>query len=191
MNATPSPGTLGHSDVADRLNLILEAYRHDAILRIGDPDGDRLRLLDAIARVLTRMALEISTSTAAGSPVPASMLRRYVLQDLADALDVPDTVVAGRRILRWEIPIDDQDHQVAASGPVIAAEARFQPAGGVLSFWTVEFEPAAAAWMERGEGTERTFRAFATGQPIPPRWRWWATAPRVSGLVFHLCELVP
>lgn len=91
------------------------------------------------------------------------------------------------RIMRWEIPVDDQDHEVAAWGEVVGAEVAMN-SPWLMSFWTVETEQDAMAWIERNESSGRRFRVFGTGQSIPGKWEHRASAPRTRGLVFHLME---
>jgi hypothetical protein len=48
-------------------------------------------------------------------------------------------------------------------------------------------------WAEFTAGapkTPRRFQVFGTGHPLPPDARHVGTCPRVSGLVWHLYELV-
>jgi len=48
-------------------------------------------------------------------------------------------------------------------------------------------------WAEHTDGAPkraRRFQVFGTGHPLPPDARWVGTCPRVSGLVWHLYEIV-
>ena len=84
-----------------------------------------------------------------------------------------------RRMFRYEVPIDGRPHFLRlSSGPVAVAAAGPD---------SVEF------WAEHAGGTpeaERVFRVFGTGRPLPQNARWVGTCPRVSGLIWHLYELV-
>jgi len=49
-------------------------------------------------------------------------------------------------------------------------------------------------WAEHdddGGEPKRLFQVFGTGHPLPSGARWTGTAPRVSGLVWHLYEVTP
>jgi hypothetical protein len=86
----------------------------------------------------------------------------------------------GRRMFRYVVPVDDRPHLVLlTSSPVHVAN------GSTLD--EVEF------WAEHVSGAPevaRAFQVFGTGHPLPPDARWIGTCPRVSGLVWHLYELV-
>jgi hypothetical protein len=84
-----------------------------------------------------------------------------------------------RRIYRYEIPIDDKDHELTLSGPIIHVAAR--------SMDHVEL------WAEHDDnapGERRTFRVVGTGHTIPPGFTHVATVFVRSNppLVWHLME---
>jgi len=85
-----------------------------------------------------------------------------------------------RRMFRYTIPVDDRSHIIHLTGdPLHVANG--------ITLDEVEF------WAEYADGTPgkaRQFRVFGTGQPLPLDARWVGTCPRVSGLVWHLYELV-
>ena len=86
-----------------------------------------------------------------------------------------------RRILRWEVPIDDQDHPTNAAGPILRA-AGHREFWSVVEFWSMEGDPDFQV-------ASRVVRVFGTGQPIPDGYEWLATAERTAqGLVWHLFE---
>lgn len=92
--------------------------------------------------------------------------------------------------MRWQVPVDDQDHGVPAHGPVVACGTteglwRHGPTHWV-EFWTVD----RAEHPATDPTEDRVFRVFGTGQPIPDGYVWRATADREDGLVWHLFERV-
>lgn len=97
--------------------------------------------------------------------------------------------MSDKRMCRWQIPVDDEAHEIRAGGPVLAVgptEALFthMPAHWV-EFWTLE----STGTLNSGDApTPRVFRAFGTGQPIPDGWVWRGTCDRLQGLVWHLFE---
>lgn len=86
-----------------------------------------------------------------------------------------------RRMFRYVVPADDQPHLFTLThGPVAVAA----PAEDSVEFWA-ENDP------QRGR-TDRAFRVFGTGQPVPGGAQWVGTCPRtVLGLVWHLYEVTP
>lgn len=82
-----------------------------------------------------------------------------------------------QRMLRFEVPVDDEIHQLPADIYSVLAVAA--PRVDVVEFWSSDrsgrpWEPKA--W----------FRVVGTGQTVPESWRYLGTAPRVQGLVWHL-----
>jgi hypothetical protein len=102
---------------------------------------------------------------------------------------------AGHRILRWEIGIDDEDHEVRADGPVLHV-AGHRDWTGRVEFWTLaeddpEFWNAQIGTVAPAQWPPRVFRVFGTGQPIPAGYVHRGTTARTAdGLVWHLMELV-
>lgn len=89
----------------------------------------------------------------------------------------------GRRILRWDVPVDDAWHVVPLSGAVVHVAAR-RP--DVVELWAVD---SGAEWRE-----PRRFRVFGTGWPIPDdvQFRVVGAAAAAGGsLVWHLIEQWP
>lgn len=88
--------------------------------------------------------------------------------------------MADRQMLRWAISVDDQWHPLALTGDPVAVAA--------IGAWSVEF------WAENRPGSEpsqRWFRVFGTGHPLPADARWVGTCDRTEGgLVWHLYEQV-
>lgn len=88
---------------------------------------------------------------------------------------------AMKTIHRYEVPVDDLPYTVTLAGdPFHVAAFRSGRAHGV-EFWA-EHHPD-------GTPAHRVFQAYGTGHPIPPSAKWWGTAARVDGLVWHLYEL--
>jgi hypothetical protein len=86
-----------------------------------------------------------------------------------------------RRMFRYVVPVDDQAHAFALTGDPVAVAT-------MIDLDQVEF------WAEHDEAagkTDRAFRVFGTGQPLPPGARWTGTCARLAGLVWHLYEVTP
>lgn len=90
------------------------------------------------------------------------------------------TTGTDRRMYRYTVPVDDKAWTHWLTGdPVHVAN------GATLD--EVEF------WAECTEGEPkrpRRFQVFGTNHPLPGNARWVGTCPRVSGLIWHLYELV-
>jgi hypothetical protein len=88
--------------------------------------------------------------------------------------------MTGRRMLRYEIPIDDQPHTIPLSRDPVAVAA-------VKTRFAVEF------WAEDTPGArraERTFQVFGTGHPLPGDAQWIGTCARSDeGFAWHLYEV--
>jgi hypothetical protein len=82
------------------------------------------------------------------------------------------------RILRYEVPVDGDDHEAALSGAVLHVGARRRD---VVEFW---------ALSTGGPEIPRYFRVFGTGQEIGPGvYRYVGTVTVPTGdLVWHLME---
>jgi hypothetical protein len=64
-----------------------------------------------------------------------------------------------RRILKWQIPIDDRDHPVGP-GPAVLVAVQGAAHSGVVTVWTDESDT---------EGIPvQSARVYGTGQPVPP-----------------------
>lgn len=103
-----------------------------------------------------------------------------------------------RRILRWEVPVDDQDHELEPGGPVVHVAAH-RDFPGRVEVWTLdpsdeEFwaAPIGTRVHARAVGPARVFRVFGTGQPIPDGYVYLRSTERtVHGLVWHLFARLP
>jgi len=84
-------------------------------------------------------------------------------------------------MFRYEVPVDDRPHVLTLTGDPVAVAA--SPGLQYVEFWAEHDDSAGR--------TDRAFRVFGTGQPLPPGARWAGTCPRVSGLVWHLYEISP
>lgn len=85
-----------------------------------------------------------------------------------------------RRMLRYEVAVNDEPQDFLVGDPVHVAAGRYD----VVEFW--------AEWDDEHPPTgERTFQVFGTGQPLPHQATWIGTADRTpEGLVWHLYELL-
>lgn len=83
-----------------------------------------------------------------------------------------------RRILRSQIPVDDEWHARDMGGPIVHVATR-DPR--VVEIW----------WLDETSETARprTFRVFGTGHPLPDAAQYVGTAITPDGsLVWHLME---
>ena len=85
-----------------------------------------------------------------------------------------------RRILRYEVPVDDCFHEFALSGEVLHVACR-DPQAAKVEFWALD---------TGGPPVQRGFVVAGTGQPLPwpPGARYVGTALAANGLVWHLLE---
>jgi hypothetical protein len=84
---------------------------------------------------------------------------------------------AVRRVLRYEVSVDDQWHRIEYPGTVVHVDAR-NPR--IVEFWTVDdpYWPVTNC---------REFRVHGTGHPIDHDGDWVGTAVTAGGaLVWHL-----
>ena len=89
-----------------------------------------------------------------------------------------------RRMLRHEVPVDDQIHifqDMNIDSDPVRVEIRATTAGAVVEFW---YEKDYS--VDTGV---RTFRVFGTGQPLPDNAHWAGTTSRMDGIVWHLFEI--
>lgn len=86
----------------------------------------------------------------------------------------------GGRILRYEVPVDDQWHMIAIPRGTIGQQAVLHV--GCRRERLVEF------WSRESNYAEvRAFRVYGTGQPTPDAARYEGTAVAPGGrLVWHL-----
>jgi len=95
-------------------------------------------------------------------------------------VSTPERRAPVRRMFRYTVPVDDTAWTFdLTSDPVHVAN------GSTLD--EVEFW---AEFTDDAPRTERYFQVFGTGHPLPANARWVGTCPRVSGLVWHLFEIV-
>ena len=86
-----------------------------------------------------------------------------------------------KRMLRWEVPVDLQPHQVDVAGTIRTVEARALGDAWRIDMWS---EVAGSEY-----GPARTFQVYGTGWDIPDGAIWIGTAPRTTnGYVWHLYE---
>lgn len=87
------------------------------------------------------------------------------------------------RILRWEVPVDDQVHEFDFTGDVLAVGCRDIR---VVEFWALAYDRAPGSWNRA-----RRMYVVGTGQPLPDKLmghRGTVVAPG-GQLVWHLIEL--
>ena len=85
-----------------------------------------------------------------------------------------------KRILRYEVPVDDHVHEISLAGDPLSVECR-DPYR--LEFW--------AQWTDEVPETPRRFVAVGTGHRLPDKTIChWGTAITGGGLlVWHLIEV--
>jgi hypothetical protein len=85
-----------------------------------------------------------------------------------------------RRVLRWEVPVDDEWHEFSMPiGEILHVGAKDH---GTVSFWSI----GDSAYANR----TRTFRAFGTGQPLPLEAGRYIGTAVIPPLVWHLFEYI-
>lgn len=83
-----------------------------------------------------------------------------------------------KRVLKWEVPVDDETHEISG-GPVVHVAC--QHTADVVMVWTEESDLTLAP---------RTVRVFGTGHPIPKAATHIGSVVTAGGaLVWHLYEL--
>jgi hypothetical protein len=86
-----------------------------------------------------------------------------------------------RKMFRYVVPVDDQMHLFDLTSDPVAVAAT--PDSRSVEFWA-EYDP------DDGQ-TDRAFRVFGTGHPLPNGVVWTGTCPRTAdGLVWHLYEVL-
>lgn len=94
---------------------------------------------------------------------------------------------AVRRMFRYEVPVDDQEHRRVVHGIVkkVATQPWRPGETPVVEFWAEDTTPAPG-----GTQLLRSFCVFGTGHPLPEGAEWRGTTDRdPAGLVWHLYEL--
>lgn len=83
-----------------------------------------------------------------------------------------------RAIFRYEVPVDDQWHEIDLTGPIVYVALR-DPS--VVEFW---------AWHTDGPAVTSEFRVFGTGHPLPAGPLTYRGSVVTAGghLVWHLME---
>lgn len=88
-----------------------------------------------------------------------------------------------KRVLRYEFPIDDEDHVFrTGAGPILHVDQKDE--SHYISIWTeINGDEDLKA---------RTFRVFGTGHPIDGPWSYVGTSVHHhTGLVWHVYEKLP
>lgn len=81
-------------------------------------------------------------------------------------------------IYRYEVPVDDQWHEIELTGDVLHVDSR---APSIVEFWAFAFP---------GAGVRRRFQVVGTGHPLPAgQLRHHGSVIAAGGrLVWHLLE---
>lgn len=84
-----------------------------------------------------------------------------------------------KRVLKWDIPVDDKAHQ-GGDTPVYVM-CQDQGTYDTVQLWT----------LDHGEPVQNNlYQVFATGQPIPDGAKYVGTAPAMGGnLIWHLFDV--
>lgn len=84
-----------------------------------------------------------------------------------------------RSVFRYPVPVDDQWHTVALSGPIVHVACRDSDA--IVEFWAISGAESECL---------RAFRVFGTGHPLPPAATTHVGTAFAAGgaLVWHLFE---
>lgn len=89
-----------------------------------------------------------------------------------------------RRMLRHEVPVDDQPHTFGPLCDPVHVAAKLTMEGYVVEFW--------AEAGDNGAGNQpRLFQVYGTGHPLPNTAKWVGTCDRINGFVWHLYEVTP
>lgn len=84
-----------------------------------------------------------------------------------------------RRVLKWNVPVDDQPHEIG-SGRVLHVACQYGPES--VQVWTLEY----------GEPTTRLAQVFGTGQPLPGTVdAHLGSTVTARALVWHVFEVTP
>ena len=87
-----------------------------------------------------------------------------------------------QRILRYEVPVDDQPHPITLSGAGTVLHVASRDTATV-EFWAVHSGEAAPT-------VDRQFIVVGTGHSYPDHWIYVGTAFAAGGaLVWHLMEV--
>lgn len=88
-----------------------------------------------------------------------------------------------QRILRWEVPVDDEPHLIGA-GPVVHIDSRRDrfPRGDRVEVWTLSSQACPEP--------SRRVQVVGTAHPFPIDWTPLGSVVALDGLlVWHLCEV--
>jgi hypothetical protein len=87
------------------------------------------------------------------------------------------------RILKWDVPVDDQEHEIGA-GPVCHVTSQYGRID-LVQVWTFETE------FESTKDKRRLVRVVGTGHEIAPNSNVLGSAVPTAGLVWHVIENGP
>jgi len=87
-----------------------------------------------------------------------------------------------RRILKWDVPVDDREHEIGG-GPVVHVASQYGKIDEV-QVWTHEAAAGTPQFVTRG------VRIYGTGQVLPEQSNPIGSAVVADGaLVWHVVEL--
>lgn len=97
-----------------------------------------------------------------------------------------------KRVLRYEVVIDDQPHEVPRGVPVLMERKTWAgvPSMPVIDVWFEIHVPGADWNPAEYEPQTQKVQIVGTGQPVPDAWRWLRSYVD-GGLVWHLYEVRP
>lgn len=97
-------------------------------------------------------------------------------------------MTAVQRILRWDVPVDDQQHLIGA-GPIVHVATRTPrfPQGDTVEVWTLEQQPEPTTFEIQAE---RLVQVVGTGHAFPVGWAPVGSAIALDGGPgLHVCEV--
>jgi hypothetical protein len=88
-----------------------------------------------------------------------------------------------KRVLKWDVPVDDREHTIGAG---FIAHVGCQQGPETVQVWTEQSDDHPTRWPAR------TVRVFGTGQPLPDGARHLGSVVSAGGaLVWHVYEVQP
>lgn len=88
-----------------------------------------------------------------------------------------------RAVLRYEVPVDDQWHEIETDGNVVHVASR---GSGVVEFWTAPGMYEHIDERHIDERARRWLRVYATGQPVAGAYVGTTFDAATPSLVWHL-----
>lgn len=91
-----------------------------------------------------------------------------------------------RSVFRYEVPIDDQDHEIELTQYPMEVATVIPNLPGIIPGGPIPYMEFWAEHNDKIAPFKESFRVFGTGQPIPENYAYVGTGQRVNGMVFHL-----